>query len=161
MEDTRYEVLVVNRASAWVDRQRAQRLGRRANQELEFDLGIYDPHDLDPRRDAHAILALEGGIGVGILVAECRSQAMWRVTWAEYDRREASGPEIPIEGHWSVTAVWVSLDHRRHGVGTFLVHTAAAEFGVAPSELGWYTPFSGAGEGLVRSICSESFLIVK
>jgi len=161
MEQKPYNILVVNRASCSADRERAQHIGRRANQELEFDFGIYDPNDLDPRRDPHAFLGVMGEIEVGVLVAERRGQAMWTVTWAEYDSRIAPDREIPVKGYWSVTAVWVAPDHRRHGMASLLVHSAAAEFGVELSELGWYTPFSDAGESLVRSLCSESFLIVK
>jgi GNAT superfamily N-acetyltransferase len=156
-----YRVVKVTPDSPKSLRSRAQRVGRLANAELQYDFGVYDPDDEDPVRWPHAFLAFEGDEDIGILVAERRGEAIWKFTWAEYGTGTPPPREASCPGYWSVVTIWVRPARRRMGIGRLLVETAAQEFCLDAARLGWYTPFTVDGERLVRYFCPDWFLIVK
>jgi hypothetical protein len=47
------------------------------------------------------------------------------------------------------------------GFGSQLIRVASIYFSIEVQSIGWYTPFTGDGEKLAKSLCPNSFYVAK
>jgi ribosomal protein S18 acetylase RimI-like enzyme len=68
-------------------------------------------------------------------------------------------PLVPLAPYWTVDFAWVLPAFRRPGIGRILLQEASRFTRTPAADLAWRTPFSAAGQKLVRSLCPERFYI--
>ena len=158
-EEGAHRITVVNFRSPLVQRRRAERIGLLAHKDTPYDFAPYcateDPDD----RNVHLFLGYAADRGIALLLVEKRS-TVWRCTWEEFEAHKAQKlPDHPPM--WSVGLAWVNRRHRRRGWAHRLAMETARSFGLNVQQLGWYTPFTKAGEAMVRNLCPTAFYIAK
>ena len=149
-----------HRDSPKAQRLRAEQVAFRANFDAPFDFAAYHADETDDRdTDAHLFLLHTKTRIIGMLVLRSLDY-VGKYTWEEYGQREQRrlSKAKPI---YSSCMIWIHERHRRKGLATLLVSAAAEFFGTDTSALGWYTPFTEAGEALARSLCPTSFYVAK
>jgi ribosomal protein S18 acetylase RimI-like enzyme len=151
-------ITVVRPHSPLAQRKRAARIGRRANRETRYDFGVYEAQG-NSTFSIHAFIGWQGEHAVAFMLLERRGT--WRTRWADLD--VGLDPQIISEDHdrWTVGFLWVLPRLRRKGIARSLLHEAQRFTGIPILELGWYPPFTPEGKALVRSVCSDEFLIVR
>lgn len=96
---------------------------------------------------------------IGLLKLEKRAHVQ-KFTWQEYEN--AGGKKLPKgEAIWSIGLVWIHRKYRKMGLGSKLVQIVALHFNIEVQSIGWYTPFTGDGEKLAKSLCPKSFYVAK
>jgi GNAT superfamily N-acetyltransferase len=153
------EVLVVPFGGRMEQRKRAQRVGWQGNRETRYDFGVYDRYSSGPSKhgfptyEMTACLARQNGRGIGIAVLQhfthCAS-----LTWADFDARVRDVEFKPLPC-WTVSYVWTHRSHRRRGVASLLVRSAADYLRVPLASVAWLTPFKEGGEALARRLTPD------
>ena len=154
-----YRIIVVTASSPKVERTRAAKVGRVANQEVNYDFGVYNENERPDDRDIHLFVYCSGGRAVGLSIFERRT-GVCHYTWEEVDNQVPKTLEEQ-DAIWSLAFIWVHKKHRRHGIAKILLMMALRYLGVETADIGLYTPFSSDGEVFARSIFREGFLIAK
>jgi hypothetical protein len=152
-------IIVVNAFSPRVQRIRAAKVGRVANQETHYDFGLYDEDERPDGREIHLFLYRSGDRAVGLSILEKRS-GICHYTWEEYDRhvQKTLEKQEPI---WSLGFTWVHKKHRCRGIAKIVLVEAVRYLGVRINYVGLYTPLSDDGEAFARSVFREGFLIAR
>lgn len=158
-EDQR--IIRVTDSSPEDQRVLAQNTSRVANREMRYDFGIYRSCDPPDERQIRLYLYVMAGRSVGLLLVERRT-TIWLCQW-QPDRNETPVcTERPdLEWMWSVGFVWTHRDLRRSGAAERLLSVALSDLKLQINKLGWYTPFSEAGEEFVRRVCPVEFHVAK
>ena len=158
-EDGDFRITVINYFSPKSQRVRAQEVGLIAWDDTEFSFGRYHSEEQLDERNIHNFLLYRKNRVIGLLIAERRSY-IYKFTWEEYEK--AGGQELPQRPPiWSVGYVWILKKFRRKGLSKRLVTEAVFFLKTDPQHIGWYTPFTGMGEVLAKSLCSDYFYVAK
>lgn len=144
------DILLVGPRDPIKHRRHVQEVALRANHELRFDFGIYDPKEAH-RFNTHALVYRRGARSLGLLLLQQHGE-VWEANWG--------GPSAAVElprgdAVWVVALVWVVPTVRRNRLATSLVEAALKFCGVSAAEVAWRTPFGQAGQALVRKYCPE------
>jgi GNAT superfamily N-acetyltransferase len=127
--------------------------------EMRYDFGFYRHYDPPDERNAHMLLYVRDTRAIGVCVVERRDH-VWRCTWN--GNGAPTCVELPEHAPmWSIGFLWVHAPHRRTGIGQRLISCCLRVLGLVHDGFGWYTPFSPAGEGLVRRMYPTSFYVAK
>ena len=153
-------ITLVRPSASWNQRQRTKRISRRCNREMHYDFGgVY--HAMSVWEfESHAFICAREERAIGFLLLE-KHDHVWRAAWKDW--KDGYSPPLISKGipRWTLVFAWVLPPFRRQGIGRRLVDAAVAFAGIPLAEMGFYTPFSEAGEKLVRSLCPEELLIVR
>jgi hypothetical protein len=154
-----YRITVVNYFSPIAQKRRAEEAGLLAHGDMPFDFAPYNSkNDLD-KRNIHLFLLSRKIRIIGLLILNKRAYVQ-KFTWQEYE--DAGSEALPKdETIWSIGLVWVHRKYRKRGLGSQLVQVAASYFNIKAQSIGWYTPFTGDGEKLAKSLCPKSFYVAK
>jgi ribosomal protein S18 acetylase RimI-like enzyme len=155
-------VLVRPPASVW-QRKRIQALARRANWEMHYDFGIYDPlASTTCELDVHALLGYVGAWGIALLLLARRCRVLV-AAWSDADPPRIGNAEV-VEtdvGRWTIDFLWVSPQFRGRGIAGTLIREASRFTGVKVTELAWNAPFSESARRLVRRLSPERLYLGK
>ena len=152
-------IVVVTSFSPIAQRVRAAKVARAANQETQYDFGIYSEHERPDFRDIHLFVYCYRNRSAGLSILERRSNVC-HYTWEEFDNRIQKTLEKQV-AIWSLGFTWVHKKYRRRGIGKTLLMEAVRYLRVEINEIGLYTPFTNDGESFARYIFREGFLIAK
>ena len=150
------EVLVVAPDAPRAQRHRARLVGSTANKETHYDFGVYSEYMRHERGySTHVFLARETDRAVGVVVTRARG-SFSRTTWSDDGTPDDSAARPCDTGdRWTVDFAWTHRRHRRRGIATLLIRTAASHFAVHVHDLAWGAPFEPGGEALARQLCPE------
>lgn len=152
-------IVVVTATSLKVQRTRAAKVSRAANQEMQYDFGVYNENETPDDRDIHLFLYCSCDRAIGLSILERRTGVYYN-TWEEFDNQVQKTLE-EINPIWSLGFTWVHKKHRRRGIAKFLLLEAIRYLGIQINDIGIYTPFSVDGEALIRSMFREGFLVAE
>lgn len=156
--------LLVRPDAPLIQRKRAERLSRTASQ-LPLEQGGYDlppyfgdnPYQTPAELAPHVLLAARGTRLIAMVVFEWRPLTH-TYHWNESERGYQLGDPLPYQEEWAFAHVWTIPRERGRGIGVRLVRRVAALTTVAPENLGWMTPISPSGVGLLRRVTPVRFL---
>jgi GNAT superfamily N-acetyltransferase len=150
------ELLLVRRGSPPEQRERADRVARRAKLDTPFDTPAYVASDADP--EVQVFLARQGDRAVGFALLRPRPRWGWW-SWDDYDaERRPSTPVAPMTS-WTVEQVWTLPRVQQQGLAKRILDAAARVVEQPVSSFGWRRPFTPSGESLVRRCCPEGFWV--
>lgn len=152
-------IIVVNAYSPRPQRIRAAKVGRAANQEMQYNFDLYNEDERPDNREIHLFVYRSRDRVVGLSILEKRT-GICHYTWEEVNRQVQKRLE-EREAIWSLTFTWVHRRYRRRSIARIIFVEAARYLGVRIDDIGFYTPFSDDGKAFVRSIFREGFLIAK
>ena len=153
------QILLVTQRSKLIQRDRVREIGTLANRETRFDGGVAAGLGAPDASDTHAYVLRRAVRAVGLLMIH-RCSKIWRTSWAEYAQGKWKQlPEHPPT--WSIAYIWIHREHRRRGYASALARTALKDLNCPLEAVGFYPPFTEAGEALARSLCPTTFLIAK
>jgi hypothetical protein len=156
------DILLVRPSSPESIRLRAERVSRRAVREpLEeggYDKPLYYANGVDspPELRAHVLLLASAGRCVGTLVLEVRPVDGYYV-WGPDRSRVDLASVLNDEPRWSVVHVWVLASMRKRGLARVLIDSAVRGVGQPADTLGWMSPYSNAGFGLMKRVTVRGF----
>jgi hypothetical protein len=153
-------VTVVTPLSPHVQRKRAERVSLLAAPDVPFSFISYCADELPDDRNLHLFLGFSQDRAISFAKIEKRRH-VWFRTWEQFDSHD---PIERLAGHapiWSVGFLWVCRSRRRQGWARRLLLEAAGFLSVNIDELGWYTPFTEAGEALARRLCPAGLFVAK
>lgn len=144
-----------------IQRERIEKVARRANLEMEYSFGIYGANEkCNTELEIHALIGYRKDRAVTLLIFERRAH-VWVASWGE-DGEPCHATKIEnAKLKWTIGFIWVLPKHRRQGIALKLLEQASRYTQIPLSELGWYTPLSAAGGALARHCCPDQILIVK
>ncbi len=148
-------ITVVKQLSPLAQLRRAEEVARLARRDTP-----YGSEQVFDDRKVHAFLLIKGDRAIGLVVIDEREH-IWKASWADLN---ADKKPQEIIGHppiWSICMVWIHQQHRRSGLGQFMVSQAVAYLGCDLGSVGWYTEFTDSGKNFVRKCCPETFYIAK
>lgn len=152
-------IIVVTAYSPKVERKRAAEIGRVANQEMQYDFGVYNENEPPDDREIHLFIYCSGNRAVGLSILERRT-GVCHFTWEEFENHVQKTIEEQ-DAIWSLGFTWVHKKCRRRGIAKILLMMAASYLVVQIEDIGLYSPFSSDGKAFARSIFREGFLIAK
>ena len=154
-------ILLITDQSSEDQRILAHNTSRVANREMRYDGGIYRSYDPPDERQIRIYLLVQGSRAVGLLLLEQRT-TIWLCRWdREPDKNPICDERADIPWMWSVGFIWTHADHRRTGLSVRLLQVVFGDLNLSPTKIGWYTPFSDAGDKFVRRLCPIHFYVAK
>jgi hypothetical protein len=150
-------VVVINSESPRVHRRLAQEVSLVAAGDVDFSGVAYCADERPDDRKIHLFLGVEDERAQAYACLEQRGH-VWQCTWTEYD----AGVTHPLDNRtmWSIGYAWVSRGNRRTGWIRAITAAARSHLGCG-NDLGWYTPFTEAGEAVARKLCPSGIFIAK
>jgi hypothetical protein len=154
-------VLLITDDSPEDQRILAHNTSRVANREMGYDGGIYRSYDPPDERQIRIYLFIQSNRVIGLLLLERRT-TVWLCRWGSDSETSPACEERPdIPWMWSVGFMWAQADHRRSGLSNRLLQVGLGDLNLSTNTVGWYTPFSDAGEKFVQHQCPVSFYVAK
>ena len=139
----------------------AQDVSLVANREMGYDSGIYHSYDPPDDRCIHLYIYIRGNRALGLLLLERRTH-IWRCHWLAGQDADPKCEQLrEIDWMWSVGFIWIHPNDRRAGLAERLLYVGLGDLNLSVSEVGWYTPFSEAGEQFVQKQCPCEFYVAK
>ena len=135
-------------------RNRAAKLGRRANRETRYDFGVY----CDETPDAVAILGIVGQRAVSMLVTQSMD---WIVPWS-WEAQDTPGQQyqaVDASGRRGCSFLWVLPKYRGTGLAKKMADAAIALSPHQKDDFPWAPPFSDLGERFLRRYCPNTFAV--
>ncbi len=148
-------IALVTDSSPLEQRQLAHDVSRCANREVGYDGGIYRHYDPPDERQIQIFLYSRFSRAVGMMLFERRTK-VWRCTWNGVCVEQTEIPSL-----WSIGFVWTHKRYRRAGIACTLFEEARRALDLSKSDIGWYTPFSEAGEAFVHKLYPTYFFVAK
>jgi hypothetical protein len=153
--------LLVRPSSSLFLRRRAERVARRAirgpvseeryDRPQYFAQGSNSPDELY----AHAVLLARDMHGVGIVVLE-RRPIIEFYRWTTRPKYELAY-ELTDTSRWSIVYAWLLPDLRGCAIATGLVRLAINGFNETPDTIGWLSPYTTRGFGLIARLTLSGF----
>jgi len=153
-------ITVITPVSPVVQRQRAEKVARRAKRDTPFDFASYYASEQQDEDSPLVFLGTRWERAIAFLVlrrAAYFAETLWEHATSLNRQKLARHDGV----RWAVCMIWVLAQERQRGLATQLLQQAAQFVGLPLQELAWCHPFTECGERLARRHFPEHLTITR
>jgi len=153
-------ITVITPVSPLVQRQRAEKVARRAKCDTPFDFASYYASEQQDEDSPLVFLGTRWERAIAFLVLR-RAAYFTETLWEHVPSLNRQKVTRHAGVRWAVCMIWVLAQERHRGLATQLLQQATQFVGLPLEELAWCLPFTECGERLARRHFPERLTITR